>query len=162
MEQVVRSENLHAQIYRENLISVQSISVNGLIHLNVDLAARTCSCLAWQMSGIPCAHACAAIRLLHGNVYNFVDECYKFTAQEQIYATSVKPIATHDCPHPEALTVTNLLTETFLEPPMTRRPPGRPKSKRKESQFQNKKVYHCRICHEIGCTSKTCKNPNPC
>ncbi|XP_054816868.1 uncharacterized protein LOC129316468 [Prosopis cineraria] len=99
MEQVVRAENLHAQIYRENLISVQTISVNGLIHLNVDLAARTCSCLAWQMSGIPCVHACAAIKLLHGNVYNFVDECYKFTAQEKIYATSVKPIATHDCPH---------------------------------------------------------------
>ncbi|XP_054781981.1 uncharacterized protein LOC129289209 [Prosopis cineraria] len=162
MEQVVRAENLHAQIYRENLISVQTISVNGLIHLNVDLAARTCSCLAWQMSGIPCAHACAVIKLLHGNVYNFVDECYKFIAQEQIYATSVKPIATHDCPHPEALTVTNLLTETFLEPPMTRKPPGRPKSKRRESQFQNKKVYHCGICHEIGHTSKTCKNHNPC
>ncbi|XP_054778400.1 uncharacterized protein LOC129286465 [Prosopis cineraria] len=71
MEQVVRAKNLHAQIYRENLISVQTISVNGLIHLNVDLAARTCSFLAWQMSGIPCAHACAAIKLLYGNVYNF-------------------------------------------------------------------------------------------
>ncbi|XP_054801455.1 uncharacterized protein LOC129305452 [Prosopis cineraria] len=138
MEQVVRAENLHAQIYRENLISVQIISVNGLIHLNVDLATRTCSCLAWQLSGIPCA-TCAAIKLLHGNVYNFMDECYKFTAQEKIYASSVKPIATHDCPRLEALTMTNLLTETFLVPPMTRRPLGRPKSKRRESQFQNKK-----------------------
>ena len=35
---------------------------NGKTFLEVDLMERTCTCKAWQMSGIPCDHACAAIR----------------------------------------------------------------------------------------------------
>nr|CAN83241.1 hypothetical protein VITISV_000814 [Vitis vinifera] len=34
----------------------------GKAFLEVDLMKRTCTCKAWQMSGIPCDHACAAIR----------------------------------------------------------------------------------------------------
>ena len=113
------------------------------------------------MSGLPCVHACAAIKLSHGNVFTFVDDCFKLAAQEKIYAHTMRPIATHDCPDPSNLTETQLATWEFLEPPLTARPSGRPKRKRIESQFQNKQVYHCGRCHEAGHTARTCKNPNP-
>ena len=34
---------------------------NGKTFLEVDLMERTCTCKAWQMSGIPCDHICAVI-----------------------------------------------------------------------------------------------------
>ena len=161
IEQVIRIENMPAQHFGECQISVQSTRENAIIYLNVDLHGHTCTCLAWQMSGIPCAHACAAIKLVNGNVYTYVDDCYKFSAQEKIYGSSMRPIATHDRPRPNALTVTDLLTQTLLEPPLTRRPGGRSKKRRKESQFQNRRLYHCGRCKQAGHTAKTCKNPNP-
>ncbi|XP_028752925.1 uncharacterized protein LOC114712539 [Neltuma alba] len=160
-EKVARAENMHTVYYGDNRVQVDTTSPTGIICVTVDLTAQKCTCLAWQMSGLPCAHACAAIKLLHGSVYEFVDDCYKLSAQEKIYASSMRPIATHDCPRPEALTVTQMMTGTFLQPPITKRPSGRPKKRRIESQFQSKKLYHCGRCHEPGHTVKTCQNPNP-
>ena len=49
----------------------------------------------------------------------------------------------------------------LLYPPKTSRTSGRPKSKRRESQFQDKKIYHCGRCNEVGHTRRSCRNPNP-
>ncbi|XP_028779945.1 uncharacterized protein LOC114736324 [Neltuma alba] len=159
-EKIVRAENMHSVYYGDNQIQVHTTSPTGIICVTVDLTTHKCTCLAWQMSGVPCVHACAAIKLLHSNVYEFVDDYYKLSTQEKIYASSVRPIATHDCPHPEVLTVTQMMTRTFLQLPITKRPSGRPKKRRIESQFQSKKLYHCGRCHELGHTVKTCQNPN--
>ena len=47
---------------------------NGKAFLEVDLMERTCTCKAWQMSGIPCDHACAAIRRMGFDVSDYVDD----------------------------------------------------------------------------------------
>ncbi|RVX00147.1 hypothetical protein CK203_026574 [Vitis vinifera] len=47
---------------------------NGKAFLEVDLMERTCTCKAWQMSGIPCDHACAAIRRMGFDVFDYVDD----------------------------------------------------------------------------------------
>lgn len=161
IEAINKSGGMNATYYGDHRIVVGVVTYNRVIDITVDLISHTCSCLAWQMSGIPCAHACAAIKLVHGNVYEFVDDCYKLATQQKIYASMMRPVATHDCPHPQSPTVTSMLTETFLKPPTTKRRPGRPKRKRIESQFQDKRSYHCGRCNEAGHTVKTCQNPNP-
>lgn len=43
----------------------------------VYLYGQTCTCLVWQMSGIPCDHACATIRRIYGDFSKYVDDWYK-------------------------------------------------------------------------------------
>ncbi|XP_054778458.1 uncharacterized protein LOC129286534 [Prosopis cineraria] len=154
---VARAEVMLANHHSGNLLSVKI----GDIHLRVDLSLRECTCQAWQMSGIPCAHACAAIKKVHGNVYSYVEGCYNLRSQEKIYKETIIPIETNDMPRVNALTITEMMTETFLRPPTTSRPPSRPQSVRRESQSQRKKIYHCARCGQSGHTRRTCRNPNP-
>ena len=120
--------------------------------LAVDLRAGTCTCAAWQQSGIPCPHVCVAIKHFHGNVYEYVNECYKVTSQQRIYRSSMIPVVTIDMPDLNNIDVS---LHPLLKPPITSRPSGRPKIKRRESQFQDKKIYHCVRCHEVGHTRRT-------
>ena len=46
----------------------------GTSILNVDIKEYTCTCWAWEMSGIPCEHACAVIEFHGQNVADFVDD----------------------------------------------------------------------------------------
>ncbi|KAL6179646.1 hypothetical protein ACLB2K_046318 [Fragaria x ananassa] len=43
---------------------------------SVQLDMRTCTCRRWNLSGIPCAHAIAAIYSKGWSPDNFVDACY--------------------------------------------------------------------------------------
>ncbi|XP_028791057.1 uncharacterized protein LOC114746947 [Neltuma alba] len=103
--------------------------------LRVDLGAYTCSCAAWQMSRIPCPHACIAIKSMHGNVYDFVENYYKITSQEKIYSRCMIPVVPIDRPDPNTILMENISEQIFLFPPQTSRPAGRPRANRRESQF---------------------------
>ena len=48
-----------------------------------------------------------------------------------------------------------------LKLPCTKRPPGRPRKKRIESQFQDKRTVYCSRCNVAGHNCVTCKNPLP-
>ena len=72
------------------------------------------------------------------NVFDFVDDWYKYNLQEKIYSRSMHTLVTHDMPMiDEDGTVCDALGHTypFLNPPTTKRPPGRPRKRRIESQF---------------------------
>ncbi|XP_028772552.1 uncharacterized protein LOC114729679 [Neltuma alba] len=157
VDNVARSACMLSVPYGGGRVCVHT--AKGAVH--VDLGLGECTCAAWQMSGIPCPHACAAIKAVNCNVYDFVDECYKITSQQKIYGRSMIPVATVDMPNPNNYWVENIGSQVFLAPPLTNRPPGRPKVKRRESQFQNRKIYHCSTCKQVGHTRRTCKNPNP-
>ena len=134
----------------------------GRAFLNVDIMKRTCTCRGWQMFGIPCEHATTVILFIGHNVADFVDECYKFPMQELIYTGSFSSIKTHDMPIVDDHGVVRSITgQVFLslKPPHAKRPPGRPKKKRIESQFQDKQTVHCSRCYMSGHNRKTCKNP---
>ena len=119
----------------------------------VDLRSQQCSCAAWQQSGIPCPHACLAIKHFHGNVYDYVDECFKVTTQQRIYDEGMIPVVTNDMPDLNSYMLLEEVTSLqLLYPPKTSRASGQPKSKRRESQFQDKKIYHCGRCNEVGHT----------
>ncbi|XP_054785925.1 uncharacterized protein LOC129292388 [Prosopis cineraria] len=155
-ENMLRGDTLQADFYALNTVRVKKL--NGNVQVNLEL--RECSCLAWQMSELPCPHACVAIKFSHGNIYQYVEEWYHLSCQEKIYGSNMIPIETFDIPKPDTATLTNNLSQTFLQPPLTSRLLGRPRTRRIESQFQDKKIYHCSRCGEAEHSRKTYKNPN--
>ncbi|KAL6342275.1 hypothetical protein AAG906_006904 [Vitis piasezkii] len=120
-----------------HLGSLMKVS-NGKTFLEVDLMKRTCTCKAWQMSGTPCDHACAIIWRMGFDVSDYVDDWYKYNLQEKIYSGNLRTLVTHDMPMiDEDGIVRDALDHThpFLNLLTTKRPPGRPRKCRIESQF---------------------------
>ncbi|XP_054791611.1 uncharacterized protein LOC129297283 [Prosopis cineraria] len=100
-ENIFRAEVMIVQLYGSYIALVRTPCGD----VCVNLILRECTCKVWQMSGIPCPHACAAIKEVHGNVYNYVKKCYLHSSQEKIYSGTMHPVETHDMPKPNALTV---------------------------------------------------------
>lgn len=128
----------------------------GKAYLNVDIENRVCTCKAWQMLEIPCEHACAVLLSIGRDVFDFVDEWYKFPKQELIYTGSFDSIKPHDIPTVDENGVVRDLTGQILFsllPPHTKRPPGRPRKRRIECH-----TTYCSRCHLPGHNRKTCKN----
>ncbi|RVX01277.1 hypothetical protein CK203_031349 [Vitis vinifera] len=57
----------------------------GDVYLVVDMQQHKCTCLTWQMFGLPCPHVCAVIRTLRHDVYDYIDPCFKVSTQHLIY-----------------------------------------------------------------------------
>ncbi|RVW53409.1 hypothetical protein CK203_085009 [Vitis vinifera] len=96
---------------------------------SVDIQQHKCTCLTWQMSGLPCPHVCVVIRTLRHDVYDYIDPCFKVSTQHLIYSGQFQPLPTHNMPKVcEARTLQNGQGNVFpsLQPPQVRRPPGRP------------------------------------
>lgn len=58
----------------------------------VNLQDRTCSYRSYDLNGIPCPHACAAISKFHGNLEAYVDDCYKIEAYSKTYNHMIEPM----------------------------------------------------------------------
>ncbi|KAL0454314.1 UNVERIFIED_CONTAM: hypothetical protein Slati_0770600 [Sesamum latifolium] len=126
---------------------------------SVDLRARSCSCRKFQLSGIPCKHACCAIFYQKQDPVDYVDKCYSVETFKSVYQPSILPM-THE----------SLWVESFIIPPLSPnfgRGPGRPsKARRREAEEpRNKKkkkkrglqklkriqkTVHCTSCGEPG------------
>lgn len=46
--------------------------MHGERQFHVDLRARTCTCGKWDLCGLPCAHAVAAIVKMDRSVYDYI------------------------------------------------------------------------------------------
>ncbi|CAL2257065.1 unnamed protein product [Prunus armeniaca] len=62
----------------------------------VNLRNRSCSCRQWDLTRIPCKHACAAIGQLNGNHISYVHDYYKKEAFMKAYKPMVHPMASQD------------------------------------------------------------------
>ncbi|KAK1266737.1 hypothetical protein QJS04_geneDACA014618 [Acorus gramineus] len=59
----------------------------------VRLDERTCTCRAWQVTGLPCIHAAAFITRIRGlDICDFVDEVYSLQKFRDTYASSIAPM----------------------------------------------------------------------
>lgn len=92
----------------------------------VDLADRSCSCFEFQKLGIPCSHAISAALKSNVKVEGLVEEVYTIDYLKNAYAEHILPPADLDGTYRVASEVAGLT----LNPPTTRRPPGRPRKKR--------------------------------
>ncbi|XP_019196329.1 PREDICTED: uncharacterized protein LOC109190314 [Ipomoea nil] len=123
------------------------------------------SCRRWDLNGIPCSHAIAAIRTKREVPEDYVHHCYTVEAYMRSYKPAIMPI------HPS-----DLWTKTGQKPPLPPKykvQPGRPKKLRKRDPIENESVVgdklisklsrkgekkKCSICGQYGHNKRSCKN----
>ncbi|KAK0593063.1 hypothetical protein LWI29_030189 [Acer saccharum] len=58
----------------------------------VDLAAKTCNCKQWNLTGIPCMHAISAIDWRHEDLLSYVHDHYKKSTHKKIWQNVIHGI----------------------------------------------------------------------
>uniref|UniRef100_A0A1D1XVQ6 Transposase for insertion sequence element IS1081 n=1 Tax=Anthurium amnicola TaxID=1678845 RepID=A0A1D1XVQ6_9ARAE len=149
------------QVLRANKVEFEIVSSERTNI--VDIQTRCCSCRRWQIYGVPCAHAAAALLSSGENVHHYADDCFSVNKYCETYSQTIYPIPDRS--------IWNELTEgvegggakvdIIIRPPKTRRPPGRPKKKviRIENFKRPKRVVQCGRCHLLGHSQKKCTMP---
>lgn len=146
------------QVLRANKVEFEIVSSERTNI--VDIQSCCCSCRRWQIYGIPCAHAAAALLSCGEDVRLYAQECFSIRKYREAYSQFIHPI-------PDRTQWKDLCEGTggasgkagiIIRPPKTRRPPGRPKKKvlKLESLKRPKKVVQCGRCHLLGHSQKKC------
>lgn len=129
----------------------------------VDIRSRVCSCRRWQLYGVPCAHAAAALISCGQNAHLFAEPCFTVQSYRETYSQIIHPIPDKSLwKEPgEGTDGGGAKVDITIRPPKTRRPPGRPKKKvlRMESLKRPKRVVQCGRCHMLGHSQKKCTLP---
>ena len=123
----LRSSNTEAEVYATDIHGTER-------RYPVDIAKRTCECRKWQITGVPCHHALYFILKLRGEgaeIWNFVDDYYSVAKFNATYAENVPPMTgKHQW---------EIVDSGFkLDPPIRRRPPGRPRKQRIKGSHENR------------------------
>ncbi|XP_074356092.1 uncharacterized protein LOC141695770 [Apium graveolens] len=118
--------------------------------LVVDLVKKTCTCRKWELTGIPCYHACACIALRNETWDHYISEWYKKEMYLKLYNTTLDPIVGpnfwEDTPEPKPL------------PPNKNNDKKKAEAEAKEFTEGKTKVK-CKNCGKEGHNSRTCKVP---
>ncbi|XP_062084242.1 uncharacterized protein LOC133790584 [Humulus lupulus] len=149
------------QVLRANEVEFEIVSTERTNI--VDIRTRICSCRRWQIYGLPCAHAAAALISCRHNVHQFAEPCFTVGSYRETYSQVINPIPDKSMWHEqgEGAEGGNAKAEITIRPPKTRRPPGRPKKKvpRVENFKRPKRVVQCGRCHMLGHSQKKCTMP---
>ena len=62
----------------------------------VSIVEKTCTCRAWELSGIPCLHTIAVMREERQKVEDFIHEFYSIDKYRKAFAYAVNPINGHN------------------------------------------------------------------
>ncbi|XP_030505667.2 uncharacterized protein LOC115720643 [Cannabis sativa] len=150
------------QVLRANEVEFEIVSTERTNI--VDIRTRTCSCRRWQIYGLPCAHAAAALISCRHNVHLFAEACFTVGSYREAYSQAINPIPDKSLWHEqgEGTDGGNAKVEIMIRPPKTRRPPGRPKKKvlRVENFKRPKRVVQCGRCRMLGHSQKKCTMPS--
>lgn len=124
----------------------------------VNIGTQCCSCRDWQLYGIPCSHAVAALLSCRKDVYAFTEKCFTVASFRAAYSEEIRPIP---CKIEWRRTVEAPVDDDtpVVRPPKFRRPPGRPEKKRicVEDLNREKHTVHCSRCNQTGHYKTTCK-----
>ncbi|XP_062081734.1 uncharacterized protein LOC133788316 [Humulus lupulus] len=112
-----------------------------------------CSCRGWQLTGLPCCHAIAVISCLAQSTHDYCSRYYTTESYRLTYSESIHPIPNVDMP----LLQDSSQTAITVTPPPTRRPPGRPTTKKQVSLDVSKRQLQCSRCKGLGHNKSTCK-----
>lgn len=124
--------------------------VRGKYSYQVNLNEFSCSCVKWQINSFPCAHALSAIMFSKLDVYKFIHPVYHASSFRLCYAVPINPIPNVDQEFVRS-------SEKFIQPPLVRTPPGRPRKKRFRSAYEVpvKRQMICGRCKKSGNHNKT-------
>lgn len=144
------------QVLRSDEVEFEVISAERSDIVNI--GTHCCSCRDWQLHGIPCSHAVAALLSCRKDVYAFTEKCFTVEGYREAYAETLHPI-------PEKIEwkkvgdVMDNGDDPVVRPPKVRRPPGRPEKKRicVEDLNREKHTVHCSRCNRTGHYKTTCK-----
>ena len=131
---------------------------NGVNSFIVDLAEYKCSCRKWEITGIPCCHAISCIFFNREDAEKYVNDCYKVNAYKAYHEPMIEPINGQNMWQSTGL--------PFVQPPIKRRPPGRPKKSRvkePDEPTRHTKLRRvgvskkCKACGRLGHNKRSCK-----
>ncbi|KAK1583735.1 hypothetical protein Q3G72_026459 [Acer saccharum] len=150
------------QVLRANEAEFEVISHEGTNI--VDIRNRCCLCRGWQLYGLPCAHAVAALLSCRQNVHRFTESCFTVATYRKTYSQTIHPIPDKSLWKEFSegdLNAANKPIEVVVYPPKSLRPPGRPRKKRvrAEDRGRVKRVVHCSRCNQTGHFRTTCAAP---
>ncbi|KAL4566065.1 hypothetical protein LXL04_030175 [Taraxacum kok-saghyz] len=124
----------------------------------VDLGSWYCTCRLWELPGVPCVHAIAAMYFDQQNPEDFINPVFSIEKFKSSYDTFIQPMngsnLWHTTPYEKPL------------PPISRRMPGRPTVNKKRHASENdnrrpgKRTVWCKNCQQFGHNKKSCKNPS--
>ncbi|XP_058753901.1 uncharacterized protein LOC131627090 [Vicia villosa] len=88
----------------------------------VDVGKRTCSCGFWDLVGILCRHACAALAYRQQKPEEYVDDYYSRQKYALVYSVPISPI--------NGMDMWPIVEAGELNPPLYKKGPGRLKKLR--------------------------------
>ncbi|ERN01386.1 uncharacterized protein LOC18429468 [Amborella trichopoda] len=150
------------QVLRANEAEFEVISHEGTNI--VDIRNRCCLCRGWQLYGLPCSHAVAALLSCRQNVHRFTESCFTVANYRKTYSQTIHPVPDKtlwkELSEGSQNGVANAV-EISINPPKSLRPPGRPRKKRikAEDRGRVKRVVHCSRCNQTGHFRTTCTTP---
>lgn len=144
--QVVRSDEVEFEV-----ISAERSEI-------VNIGTRSCSCRNWQLYGIPCSHAAAALLSCRKDIYAFTEKFFTVSHYREAYLEIIHPLPSKIEWQTDARP--SLKDDTpVVRPPKSRRAPGRPEKKKIciEDLNREKHTVHCSQCNQTGHYKTTCK-----
>ncbi|WOG91916.1 hypothetical protein DCAR_0311171 [Daucus carota subsp. sativus] len=123
----------------------------------VDLDARTCACRKFDLTGLPCYHACACIHWKNLKLVDFIHTAYSKDMYLACYQHTVEPITSEQ--YWEKTGIPGPL------PPVFKVQPGRPKKSRNkkndvpadQTKLTRKNLFvFCSYCKERDHNARTC------
>lgn len=123
----------------------------------VDLEAKTCACRKYDLTGLPCYHACACIHWKNLNLNDYIHKAYTKDMYLACYQHTLEPITSEQ--YWEKTGIPGPLA------PLIKVQPGRPKKKRSQkndipddaTKLRRKGVIIvCNYCKERGHNARTC------
>ncbi|PIA25045.1 hypothetical protein AQUCO_13300032v1 [Aquilegia coerulea] len=144
------------QVLRSDEVEFEVLSADRSDIVNI--GTHSCSCRDWQLYGLPCSHAVAALLSCKKDVYAFSERGFTVTNYLETYSQVIHPI-----PDKSEWSKTGEghidRDSKLVRPPKIRRPPGRPEKKRLcvEDLNREKHTVHCSRCNQTGHYKTTCK-----
>ncbi|XP_074297217.1 uncharacterized protein LOC141627919 [Silene latifolia] len=121
----------------------------------VDILKGTCLCGGWQITGIPCKHACRAIFDNREQPVDYVHGFYRGQCYKLTYGEHMHPLPDKDAwPTFQFPQVLPSIPERSIGRParQRKRKPDEPKKKGKRST-----TITCSICKTVGHNARSCK-----
>lgn len=145
-----KNRNLHYKLHKCRRFIGEVGGVNkdrSTWRHTLDLNIKECTCMQWHLTGLPCTHAISFIGSLREiELDDFVHNYYSVDMFKKAYASWI-------CPLPDKNQWEKVDMGFKLWPPILKRAPGRPRTRRivgVEEGGSTKKKRKCKRCKGFG------------
>ncbi|KAH6798618.1 MuDR family transposase [Perilla frutescens var. frutescens] len=147
------------QVLRANEAEFEVISHEGTNI--VDVRSRCCSCRGWEVYGLPCSHAVAALLSCRQNVHRFSESCFTVASFRKAYSQTIHPIPDRTLWHEISGDQQQGEEDMVVNPPKSLRPPAQSRKRRAPTgeRSRARRVVHCSRCYQTGHFRTTCAAP---